>query len=681
MCISSTIRNSFLLRHIRLTVILVYNILSAFVLLIFWKLIPALLSYPPNFNEVSNQLGTSTVLQYVAVYLFSAVVSTIVFSRILKGMDDLNNLTTKDQENVQKISEIRRKCLDLPYLIFWGQIIIFNIPIILLVILMPILNKLSMTISLKMMLVCFAFSFTFSVLLYTVYREIFKAILLKTSVGTHNEGLRITLKGRIFIQIIPLIIVSILITSLLGYSRLIVEKDDFIYDLYKMQIIDLLKNTKSIKDATHTMQLLKGLNCENTQPIYFVETPDKKLVTSNHSSLSEYLTYYIQNPYNGDRIFDLDMSTQGIVIKLTTENEGVIRAGVVFKVVSENTSLFFLISFLSLLLLNILFLYHMCKTLSSEISEVSEGLIEIAESENINQHQKLSVTSNDEIGDLVIAFNKIRKRHHEYDNLKNEFIGNISHELRTPLNVILATLQLFDLNLKRDHTINVEKSTKNIKMMKQNCYRLLRLINNLIDTSKIDGGFSDLQLQPLDIIKFIEEITSSVTEYARMKGIDLKFAANVPEKIIYCDSDKMEKVMLNLLSNAIKFTNTGGTIDVAIYDKEETILISVKDSGIGIPDAKQKIVFERFRQTEQSLARSYEGSGIGLSLAKSLIEMHGGKIRVESEEGVGSDFIVELPVNFNNFPEEMYLQTDYQDKVISSSNVEKINIELSDIYQ
>jgi signal transduction histidine kinase len=673
---------NFILRHVKLSVILIYNLLIFLIELICWRLVPFLLSYPSNFNEVSNKIGTSTILQYVIIQIACIVISTIVFNRLLRDVGGWWDLSKENQEDTQKIKEIRKKCIDLPNKIFWGQIIAFNIPVAVLMIIMSILNKGSLILSAKIIILGILLSSTVSVILFTVYKRIFKRILLKTFIASSNEGKRHSIKKIIFIQVIPLIVISMFVIAFVGYSRLIDAKDNYIYAIYKTQIQYLPIKDLSFKDTNDIMKFLSVLNYTNTKPFYFIQSSNGKIVTSNNSKLSLYLSYYIDNPFDGDRIFDINMETQGIVFQLPTEKEGTIRAGVIFHVASESTINYFIISFFILLALNTFTLYHVSKTLSDDISEVTEGLIEIIENENADQNKRLFVSSNDEISDLVIAFNKIRERQLEYDKLKTEFIANISHELRTPLNVIFAATQLSELYIKNGFTIDkdieIEKIDKNIKIVKQNCRRLLRLINNLIDVTKIEAGFSQLNLQPLNIINIIETITLSIEEYAKTKGIRLQFETDIQKKVMYCDPDKIERIILNLLSNAIKFTNTNGDIYVTIHQRGKKILISVKDSGIGIPENKHEIIFERFRQVEQSLSRNHEGSGIGLSLVKSFVEMHEGKIYVKSMEGIGSEFIIELPVE--EIPMNVYEHTNYEHLACSKENVERIKVEFSDIY-
>jgi len=180
-----------------------------------------------------------------------------------------------------------------------------------------------------------------------------------------------------------------------------------------------------------------------------------------------------------------------------------------------------------------------------------------------------------------------------------------------------------------------------------------------------------------NIVEVVEEITLSVAQYINNNNINLIFDTDVEEKILACDPDKMERIMLNLLSNCLKFTNEGGSIFVNVFDGEEYITISVEDTGIGIPQEKIDIIFDRFRQVDKSFTRNYEGSGIGLSLVKSLLEMHGGIISVESKYGVGTKFIMKFPVKVWNNSKEV----DNVDNDIMNNCVEKIKIEFSDIYK
>lgn len=261
----------------------------------------------------------------------------------------------------------------------------------------------------------------------------------------------------------------------------------------------------------------------------------------------------------------------------------------------------------------------------------------------------------------------------KYDKLKTEFISNVSHELKTPLNIILSIVQVLEFNEGKEAE-HIDKK-KYVKIMKQNCYRLLRLINNLIDITRIDVGYQKMDFGNYDIVKVIEDITLSTVEYIENKGMSIVFDTDIEEKIIGIDRENMERVMLNLLSNAVKFSKENGKIYVKLSDLGDKVKISVKDNGIGIPKKMHKKIFERFVQNESLFTRSHEGSGIGLSLVKSIVQAHGGEVYVRSKENRGSEFIVELP-NVLSKKESIAEKR----KTGNAGNVQRIELEFSDIY-
>ncbi len=259
----------------------------------------------------------------------------------------------------------------------------------------------------------------------------------------------------------------------------------------------------------------------------------------------------------------------------------------------------------------------------------------------------------------------------EYNKLITEFLSNISHELKTPLNVIFTAVQLLGFYEK---DVDYEKQDKYLKLIKQNCYRLMKLINNLLDTTKLDSGYLKLNLVNYNIVNLIEEITLSVTSYAESKGINIIFDTNVEEKIIAVDTDKIERIILNLLSNSIKFTNAGGNIFVNVKDCGENVYVHVKDTGVGIPSDKLESIFERFFQVDKTLKKNKEGTGIGLHLVKSFVEMHNGTVTIKSELGKGTEFIIKLPA--------VVCEKQVKSKnIIYEANIERINMEFSDINQ
>lgn len=268
---------------------------------------------------------------------------------------------------------------------------------------------------------------------------------------------------------------------------------------------------------------------------------------------------------------------------------------------------------------------------------------------------------------------KLLNETREFNNLITNFFTNMSHELKTPVNVIYAAIQTINIFLEDFKSENSIKCKSYLKTMKQNCLRMIRLINNLLDITKLDSGFIKINKKNGDIINVIEDIVQSIAGYVESKQISLIFDTDVEEKIMGFDHDMIERIMLNLISNALKYSHANGRIYVNIIEKESSIVIEIEDEGEGIPKDKLKVIFERFGQVNNTLSRKCEGTGIGLYLVRSFVEMHQGKISVSSEQGKGSKFSIELPVTFVE-------NDDPTDRLLYETKVEKIEIEFSDIY-
>ena len=227
---------------------------------------------------------------------------------------------------------------------------------------------------------------------------------------------------------------------------------------------------------------------------------------------------------------------------------------------------------------------------------------------------------------------------------QSEFLANMSHEIRTPINGILGMLQLTLMaeDLQADYRDNLTTA--------KNCAdTLLRLINDILDISKLEAGKYNLREENFDIKAIIEETVAAQIPIANGKGLglDCTFGGNIP-KLVRGDGQRIQQVLNCMLSNAIKFTNEGGVrVKVACLDDsmdKVKLRIAVADSGIGISDADKNKLFIRFSQVDSSDARKYGGSGLGLVITKQIVELMGGNITVQSKEGLGSTFIVEVPL-------------------------------------
>lgn len=258
--------------------------------------------------------------------------------------------------------------------------------------------------------------------------------------------------------------------------------------------------------------------------------------------------------------------------------------------------------------------------------------------------------------------------------MKDEFLSLISHDLRTPLTVIDSAIQAMNCICGDELS---DKSKKYIKTIRQNTFRQLRLVNNLLDIMRVNSGRIKVNKRNVDIVFLTKTIVDSVYSYASQSGVKLTFVSAFVKKIIGIDDEKYERILLNLLSNAIKFTPEGKSIIVKLRSAKEFVCIQVKDTGIGIPENKAEIIFDKFGQVDSSLSRRAEGSGIGLSLVKRFVEALGGSISVKSKLGKGSTFTVLLP---KKLVSEDQTEEENSD-LLGNRLVQVTDVEFSDIYE
>ena len=258
---------------------------------------------------------------------------------------------------------------------------------------------------------------------------------------------------------------------------------------------------------------------------------------------------------------------------------------------------------------------------------------------------------------------------HEVDEIKSRFFTNISHEFRTPLTLILGPVKQMIEKIKDG------KMKDELSIVHKNANKLLGLVNQLLDISKLESGNMKLMTIPQNVIPLLKPLVLSFTSYAERKRITLNFNSSEDKIIVYVDKDKIEKIITNMLSNAFKFTPEGGRIEVLVNRDEKYLTVSVSDSGIGIQKEKIPKIFDRFYQVGESHTREQEGTGIGLSLTKELVELHKGKIEVESQEGRGTTFTVSIPLGKEHLKPEEICEPDKDEKKGSHISTESIYIE------
>ncbi|MDO5038265.1 sensor histidine kinase KdpD [Clostridium sp.] len=263
--------------------------------------------------------------------------------------------------------------------------------------------------------------------------------------------------------------------------------------------------------------------------------------------------------------------------------------------------------------------------------------------------------------DMILIIDELEHKR----EMQEKFILNISHDLRSPLNVIMSANQMLE-NISG----LIDKEKEYLKMLKRNSYKMLKLIENLIDITRLEKNYFNINKKNIEIVSFIESTIESIDRFAKQKDLTLVFDTNKEECIVAVDPQALDRICINLISNAIKFSDCGSDIFIYLVIDNNYINIKVSDNGIGIMDEEKSKIFNRFVQASSN--KEQKGSGIGLDLVKSLVELHDGNIIVESKIGEGSTFTVTIP-NIKIDNEEVKVSKN-------ADKVQLLEIEFSDIY-
>jgi len=286
----------------------------------------------------------------------------------------------------------------------------------------------------------------------------------------------------------------------------------------------------------------------------------------------------------------------------------------------------------------------------------------------LQEKNKEIEAQNEEYKKINEELSTAKEKSEENDRLKSTFLANMSHEIRTPMNGILGFASL----LKKP-TLTGEKQQEYIRIIEKSGTRMLNIINDIINISKVESGQMEVSISETNVNEQIEYIYTFFKPEVEQKGIQILFKNNLPAKeaIIKTDREKVYAILINLVKNAVKYTSEG-TIEFGYIKKGKYIEYYVKDTGYGICKEQLGIIFQRFRQGSESLARNYEGSGLGLFISKAYVEMLGGKIWVESENGKGSVFYFTIPYNAvsdNNVVITNKISSEIEDEQINNLKI------------
>lgn len=358
--------------------------------------------------------------------------------------------------------------------------------------------------------------------------------------------------------------------------------------------------------------------------------------------------YEVKNKDNNKIIFDINFSWKEITDKslIILSSSIIITFFISFglfisKIINiVSFSIYFPVS--TLAISAILVLIYKYKNLLSKYRIIeTNSADQLSELEKItSQLYKERITLEEKVKLRTRELEKANEELKGLDKAKTNFFANVSHELRTPLTMIISPIN--DITNGK-YGENIDRKNKIFSSIEKNALRLLRLINNILDFTKIEDGRFQINYRTVDIVNLLKVYLSQIESFAASKGINLKFNCSFEKLICSIDIDKLETAIFNLLSNAIKFCNPGGQVSVNLTSNDSELEISVIDNGIGIENVDK--VFNRFYQESSELNRKYKGTGIGLALTKEIVDILGGRIICESVRGVGTSFSLILPLN------------------------------------
>jgi signal transduction histidine kinase len=592
---------------------------------------------------------------------------------LLSGISKWKELTyqkERDKNSIIMLKKIRRKYNIIPYYIILAEI---TLPVI------SILGFATVTFitefshihliinAIKLILLFFSILSTIGIVSFIITKRICKIILTNTDIDGTYPGFRIPFRTSLAMQMMLMFIVGIIVTALAGYAKLIEEKGDLILSINKKSLTRYFKpGNKYSVDQIKSLLNKVDLHDSSFSTFYLGENGDEY----NSDSLPLYKDFkiymkYLAQDYNG-KIMVASGELQGTSIKIQTDR-GPYWVGIKYQVVSKKMVMFFIISAVLLLILNGVIFFYFSHSISHDISTITLNLHKIAEGETVDLDKRLPVVSNDETGDLVIAFNRIQKLFKEHvtyiqnserilrekERLASlgQLIGGIAHNMRTPIMSLAGGLEglkklisEYDESIddssvsSEDHHEIAKEMNSWIKKLGPYC----SYMSDVVTTIKEHSIFSVTQdTESFTVDDLIKRINILMNNELKKNDVRLEIHANLTAQgVINGNLTILLQVMNNLILNAIEvYGDKGGTIDLFVEQIGGNIEFQVKDYGKGIPEEIQDRLFK-----EMVTTKGGKGTGLGLFMSVSrIISNFNGSMRFKSVEGKGTTFFVKIP--------------------------------------
>ena len=644
-----------------------YLLVALVMVLIMTSVLPTILNYPPdslnnNFDIYMSGIPFSAQIAIIYIpcsFLIFAVVK-FLFIPIDKWYQDSS---TEKYNNKKKIQKIREKCFNLPYIIFFIECFI---PIVGVIFVLALTGSHPPVMIFKILLLFISFFLLFSVTSYIFSKSFYTHILediydVKSEINTH-----VSLKSKIWLQVLPISIMGILLTALIAYTQVVKTEENSLFSSYRKNLNEYF-DTNITYDSGELVKSFSEFELLSLSHSKFIIYPDNSFLTLSGYAPSKFMIEYTKyNSENLDgRTYDgYGIDTQGTTIKINTE-KGPYILGIMYSIDSSETLIFLLIDFLFTISITFFSINIFAKSLHNDITAVSDSLFNIS---NSSENSKLPILSNDEIGDLCIAYNKVQELNDaNVDKIKNsqdlliererlaslgQMVGGIAHNLKTPIMSIAGadealTNLVNELKLSIGNPIVTNEDFHDIaKDMQEWINKIKTHTSYMSDVITAVKGqavtMSDMQVYSFSANDLFKQVDILMKHELKSALINLRITNNVPdERKIKGNINSLVQVLNNIISNSIQAYNGSPdkNIDLIAQMSDNKLELTVRDYGPGLPDIVKEKLFKKMITT-----KGKSGTGLGLFMSYSNIKAHfHGDMKFETEKGKGTSFIITIP--------------------------------------
>lgn len=649
-------------------------IIFLLICIILYLIIPYVLNYPPN--SIDNDFQVEVVgIKYTSQFIVLATILSIFILgalTFLYNMLSIKKIKNKHTNKIDKkqVEKIRKRSFSFPYITL---LLTLLVPPAIVCFCLVLFNT-TPELNLRITIIIFCMSAIFAIFSYIVNKNFFVNTLVKTAKISNNKatGLRLNLYTKILLQMLPIFLYSFIIILLLSLSLLTTEKGNLLYNLYRQQLSNYFSK-EEVYDLADLPNILKNnITLQNEQDNFFIISCDTDDVYYSEEELNTFFKKYLNEFYektNGHVYDNYGQNIEASAIKVHTTN-GDYFIGVRFYVFSSSFITPFIIAAIILLFFNILFVLYISKDLSNDIKTISRQLYVIAASDNISNEHNLPVTSNDELGDLTTAFNKVQDKTKEYNTTiktnqetlmeserlasLGQLIGGIAHNLKTPIMSISGASEgLSDLVKEYDSSIDdPEVTSKDHHDIANDMTEWIDKIKTY--TSYMSDVITAVKGQAVNLAsdntayfkvdELLKYINILMKHELKNALVSLNIHNYVSSKIqINGDINALVQVIDNMISNSIQSYNgkTNQVIDLTLRTNDSNLLIEIQDYGCGMTNDVKDKLFKQMITT-----KGKKGTGLGLFMSYSTIKAHfNGDIKFESEHNKGTTFTIILPLS------------------------------------